>query len=454
MADDAMPYQNDEDRYGALLKNILNPPDEPSTGPMMAQNSPPPVPAGEPPNPVLHTRPQAQPAPTATPAPAVSTPAAVTPNGASTGPQKTWADYVRAGLDRGLAAQDQSQTALSQIQQQPTAESTNAPLIQQRAGVAQPLDPSAPEYRPGIGTRIVRGIDAVRRGGVLGVVDPGDVGGTPYGAPNRQFSIDTNRRTQQAATIDKQIQETNDAAKLDTERLGKIASEERAGATTALDIGKTASAQQTAENKDEVTKVQQQLAETRQQLADQGGVPKTYEQAVIASKDPTLPPAKQKQYADAATQIAQQEVKKFTYAQRASKGPNEEARQPMIDAATSEVQSLQDRYQYDPDTNTYSDPNSPTRTYTPEEFTDMKNKVATKLDKDLAAKKLRTLGVRFNAKDAGAGKNPNQPAAAPQAPAQAAPKSAVEAQQGQVYKGYKYLGGDKTKASSWQKVGQ
>jgi hypothetical protein len=183
-------------------------------------------------------------------------------------------------------------------------------------------------------------------------------------------------------------------------------------------------------------------------------VPKNYEQAVIASNDPDLPAPKRQQYATAAKTIAATEVKKFQYALKASGGDPDGKRQAMIDDATQEVKDLQDKYQYDPDTNTYSDPNSLDRTYTPEEFTDMKNKVGTKLDKDLAAKKLRTLGVRFNAKDAGAGKNPNQPAAAPQAPAQVAPRSAVETQKDQVYKGYKYLGGDKTKASSWQKVGQ
>jgi hypothetical protein len=363
---------------------------------------------------------------------------------------------VREGLNRGLGAYDQSQTALGGIQNQPSVESQNAPLEAQRAAVAQPLNPQDPEYRPGIGTRIARGVRSglvgLATGGipgaVVGAVEPGQIrGGSAYGAPVKQFNIDTARRAAQAGVLDKQMQENIDTSKADTDRAGKIASDERAAATTALDIGKTASAQETAEHND-------QLAQVRQQLADQGGVPKNYEQAVIASNDPDLPAPKRQQYATAAKTIAATEVKKFQYALKASGGDPDGKRQAMIDDATQEVKDLQDKYQYDPDTNTYSDPNSPNRTYTPEEFTDMKNKVGTKLDKDLAAKKLRTLGVRFNAKDAGAGKNPNQPAAAPQAPAQVAPRSAVETQKDQVYKGYKYLGGDKTKASSWQKVGQ
>ena len=68
----------------------------------------------------------------------------------------------------------------------------------------------------------------------------------------------------------------------------------------------------------------------------------------------------------------------------------------------------------------------------------MKNQVATKLDKDLTSRKLRPLRVRFDAKDAGAGKNLNAPAA----PAQTAPKSVNDVQKGQDYNGYTYLGGE------------
>ena len=366
--------------------------------PQQVAADPRPVPANEPPNPTLKTRPQAAPAQAAQPAPS-AVPATVSPNGAA--PQKSWADYVRAGLDRGLKAQDASQQSLQSIQNQPTAEEQNAALIQKRAGVSQPLDPNAttpggkPLYKPGIGTKIVRGIDAFRRGGVLGVADPGDVGAKPYSAPNRQFDIDTARRAQQAAGIDTEISQNEAAQKADTERLAKVATEQRANATTALDIGKTATGQQAAEDK---SQYQGQIADLRQQLADQGGVPKNYEQAVIASKDPTLSPDKQKQYAESAKQMASTELKKFTYAARAQADPYDERRQALIDAATAEVQKMNDQYDYDADTNTFFDPNSTTKTFSPKEFTDMKNKIATKLDKDLTAKKLRPLGVRFDVK--------------------------------------------------------
>lgn len=436
MAGEGPAYVDEDLQHAALIQNLISPPDDPQAAPDPRTS----VPSGEPPNPTLKVRPQVA---QAAPAPAQAVPANVTPNGAEAGAPKTWADYVRAGLNRGMTAADQSQTALTAIQNQPTAESTNAPLEAQRSALAQPLNPSEKEYRPGIGTRIVRGIDAVRRGGVLGAVDPADVGGKAYGAPNRQFDIDTQRRAAQVGALDTEMSDNLKNQAADTARLKDIATEQRAQGTMALDIGKTASGQETAEHND-------QLAQVRQQLADQGGKPKTYEQAVIASKDPDLTAAIRKQYADAADTMASTEIKKFQYAARAAADPYDDKRQALIDNATQQVKDLQDKFQYDPDTNTYSDPNSPTRTYTPEEFTDMKNQVATKLDKDLTSKKLRPLRVRFDAKDAGAGKNLNAPAA----PAQTAPKSVNDVQKGQDYNGYTYLGGDKADQKSWKKAGQ
>jgi hypothetical protein len=91
---------------------------------------------------------------------------------------------------------------------------------------------------------------------------------------------------------------------------------------------------------------------------------------------------------------------------------------------------LNDQYDYDADTNTFFDPNSPTKTFSPREFTDMKNRISTKLDKDLTSKKLRPLGVRFNVKATTPGQQ------APQAAAPAAPKAAPTAPAGatHVYK--------------------
>lgn len=407
-------YVDEDQQYGKLLANLLNPPDEPqqqAQPSQPAQAAPDPrmaVPADQPPNPTLRTRaPQPQAAPT-------SVPASVTQNGAATGgapptTQKDWpAYYAQRAMQGGLDAVGKQQSAVDPILNQPTATDADAALIQKRAAYAQPLDPNAKEYRPGIGTRIVRGIDAVRRGGVLGAVDPGDVGATPYGAPTRQFGIDTNQRQQNAAAIDQQLKQEDDARKADTDRMGKIGTQEKDIAGAYSGIAKDASEQQTAENKDEV-------AQIRQQLADQGGLPKNDIQLFTAAQ--TEPdPVKRAQYQKAVDNYTKAEYKKFQYAAKATGDPYDDRRQALIDNATQQVRDLQDKFQYDPDTNTYSDPNSPTKTYTPDEYTDMKNQISTKLDKDLTSKKLRPLRVRFDPKDAGAGKSA-QPAGAPTPPA-------------------------------------
>jgi hypothetical protein len=417
-------YQDEALNYADLMRNLISPPDEQQSGtsqPQQVSSVLPPTPADEPPNPTLRTRPVQRPVQPAQPA-APAVPATVSPNGNEKGPQKSWADYVRAGLDRGITASDASQNALTGITNQPTAEEQNAALIQKRAGVAQPLNPNDPEYKPGVGTRIARGIDAFRRGGVLGTVDPADVGGKAYAAPNRQYDIDTARRAQQASGIDTQISQNEAAQKADTERLAKIASEQRANATTALDIGKTASGQETNENTAIANK-------TKQQEADQRTRPQNdIELRVAAATEPD--PEKKKQYQAALDGYIKTENKRFQYQARAQGEPNDDRRQALIDSATADVQKLNDQYDYDADTNTFFDPNSPTKTFSPREFTDMKNRISTKLDKDLTSKKLRPLGVRFNVKATTPGQQ------APQAAAPAAPKAAPTAPAGatHVYK--------------------
>jgi uncharacterized Zn-binding protein involved in type VI secretion len=96
------------------------------------------------------------------------------------------------------------------------------------------------------------------------------------------------------------------------------------------------------------------------------------------------------------------EIKKFDYANQ--DGPKSVYRQSMIEAATSQVQALQDKYTYDPRRNQYVNSVNPNDILSPQEFTDKKNEISTKLDQSLTAKKMPALGVRFNPADAGAGK--------------------------------------------------
>ena len=450
MADERMPYQSEDEAYGALLGNVLNPPDEPQAQQATAQGATPvptpaaapdprmAVPAGEPPNPTLKTRPApvAAPAPAAPRPAAVPTPNTVTPSGngptaPAPAPQKSWADYVRASNDQAMTALGGAQSAASGLQNEPSATAQNAPLEAQRTALSQPLNPNDPNYKPGLGTRIVRGLNAARQHGAISALDPSAVGMTPYNAPNNQFAVDTARRTAQAANIKAQEDRNTANEKADSDRLKDIGTEQRAVATGYGNVAKDSTAQQNSEQKadynQQLEETKKQLNDIKQQVADQGGVPKNYEQAEILAQTET-DPVKKAQYAKAAQNMRETEIRKFQYANTAV-GDADPRRQPMIDAATANVQKLND-FQWDADANDgaggFFDPANPKKVYSPSEFTDMKNQIATKLDKDLTAKKMRPLGVRFGVKattPAGA-----QPAAQPGAPAAAAPAAQANQQ--------------------------
>ena len=101
------PYQNEDERYGRLVGNLLNPPPE-----QTAQAAAPPVQSVQ----AAALRGNQGAAATApSPSPAVApTPPAVTPQGngpAAPQAQKSWADYVRQANDRSLQSLGQAQTA-------------------------------------------------------------------------------------------------------------------------------------------------------------------------------------------------------------------------------------------------------------------------------------------------------------------------------------------------------
>jgi hypothetical protein len=124
--------------------------------------------------------------------------------------------------------------------------------------------------------------------------------------------------------------------------------------------------------------------------------------------------------------MEQMEVKKFRYAAKGNGDLSTSARQSMIDKATNDIQSLQDEYDYDPDTGVYVSKKDQ-KLLMPQQYTDAKNAVATKLDQQLTQKKMKPLGVRFSASDAawrdtqGLGRKPGAGGIAPEtlnAPAQ------------------------------------
>ncbi len=417
--DGSMPYQSQDEIIGQQLARLMNPPDDPKQAPVAAavpdQRFA--VPPGQPPNPVLQVRGGTQPSPSPAVPPRPSMPSAVTPsgNGGSTSsPFRSIAQQSAQGsLDTATQARDLYGNAV------PPPDTTQ--LDTQIESLSSPTQ-MGPQYKPGIGTRIIRGIGAAGRGSLPGVFDPSSVGATPYGAPNSAYTRAEARRTQNL-TAD-QLQKTDMLARW---KAANDASEARAKGLISTqpgfrDAGDTATTQEKADStaaQDAATVAHNTATE------QQAAVPKNFEEAVILSKtDPD--PVKRQQYANAADQIAKQDVKKFQYAARATGGGDEDPRrQPMIDAATAEIDKL-NSYEFDPDANGgaggFYDPATPTKTYSPVEFTAMKNQIATKLDKDLTTKKMRPLGVRFNVAATTPGRTPVAPAPAPTAaPAQVAP---------------------------------
>jgi hypothetical protein len=342
-------------------------------------------------------------------APAAATvPGNIAPGGApTTGAddpnQKTLQQSSQMGLEysRNLAAQ-------------PTLEQKEAPLEAQRKELATPLNPMDPQYRPTrwqrFGRGVLGGLEGLAEhgiaGAVMGAVDPKAVGATAYGAPNRAFSLEAQKRAGQLASVDQQEKNIADTYKEDTGRSKDVI-------TSINDIGKNAAAGQTsqaradtAQAREETARVAGQLADIKQQVADyqsNGKTPTTYEGTVAAAAlepDPTRKAALNA----AAKTMASTELKKFQYKAAADGEPRSVFRQSMIDAATSQVQALQDKYDYNPRRNEYVNHENPNDVKSPSEFTDLKNEIATKLDAQLGQKKMQPLGVRFNPADAGAGK--------------------------------------------------
>jgi hypothetical protein len=399
-----MPYMDEALAYGNALSNVLNPPDE---------NLPVKATATAPPG---LQQPGAAPVQSAPATPSV--PATVTRSGNDKGAtpgqpaQKSWADYVRQANDASLQNLSASSQAADQMRKNPTAANLNAPLEQQRNKLATPTPyrdpktgevvPGAEGYKPNAIQRVARGLAAARTGGLAGVLNPESVGATPYGAPNSRYGTVEANRQAQVASIDQQMKQNADNEKTENTRLKDVGTEERANATGYRDVAVSATGQQNAESREEIdaARAGEQNAKAD---AERSKLPTSYESTVVAAHMET-DPARKKALTEAAQEMKSTELKKFTYAQRATggSGPNGDLRQPMIDEATSKIQKLND-YQFDPEANNgnggFYDPTSPKKVYTPQQFTDLKNQISTKLDADLARKKLRPLRVRFNTKD-------------------------------------------------------
>ena len=335
-------------------------------------------------------------------APAV--PSTITPTGTATDPNQQ--GIQRAGM--------MAENFASKLQAQPTLAQTLAPIQAKRTLPPQEFDPNHPEYAPTAGRRIVRGIvgglEGLSEHGIFGALkgalDPASVGATPYSAPTRQFSIAAQRQAAQQGSLDQQATTAEKTFSEDTGRAKDII-------TSINDIGKNYAAGETAKSREDIAGARQetarvagQLADIKQQVADfqgQGKTPTSYE-ATVAAAALEKDPARKAALNGAAKTMAATELKKFEYKAAADGGDKSQFRQSMIDAATEEVKTLQDKYTYDPRRNEYVNPNNPNDVLNPNEYTDKKNDISTKLDQQLGQKKMAKLGVRFNAADAGGGK--------------------------------------------------
>ena len=325
MAVEGPLYVGEDEQYGRLMANVLNPPDQTSQAQGGAGTQPP-TPAVEPrPAAAALAQTQSQ-APAAPSAPAVKpsapTPTSVTPSGAgptAVRPAQPDPSFYQRAQEGALDAMTRSRQATDSLQNQPSATSQNATLEQRRQALAAPIpyrdqttgkvltsatDPVTGEqinpeklYKPGIGTRIVRGIDAVRKGGALAAFDPAGVGGTSYSDPNRNYQAAEAQRQAAAGQLSQEEQRNiaNEAA--DTNRLKGVSADLRATATGYQDVAKTATAQQQAQQKAEYN---QQLEQIKQQLADQKAdpLPKTDIELVMKLASET-DPAKRKMYTQA-----------------------------------------------------------------------------------------------------------------------------------------------------------
>ncbi len=99
-----------------------------------------------------------------------------------------------------------------------------------------------PQYKPGIGTRIARGFDAVRKGGVLALADPAAAGATPYSAPNDAYWQAEGGREQQLATDKEQLKNAGDRFKAMTDARKGAGNSLKTAATAFGNVGRDAAA--------------------------------------------------------------------------------------------------------------------------------------------------------------------------------------------------------------------
>lgn len=182
--------------------------------------------------------------------------ASATPAAAQATGSPNWSDTVRSANDaQAQLGQGASQDMQSFRDRYKAKQARKDQLERQRASVAQPIavrDQNGsvlPEYKPSFTQRLLRGVAAIQRGGILGAANPRMEGVAGYGDPNDAYGRAVNVQQQRVAGLDTAIAGIDKDEKDAFEQAKGMAAEGRATAAIYKGITDAATAQQGAETK-------------------------------------------------------------------------------------------------------------------------------------------------------------------------------------------------------------
>jgi hypothetical protein len=331
------------------------------------------------------------------------------------------------------------------------------------ANYAVPTNPYAkdpttgkPLYSPSVMQRIARGVSGFARGSVLGVLDPGAFGGTPYGAPNRDYDYTEKTRPARETLAVTQLKQAQDAW---TAAQGKAKAVQEARAKLATS-GLTDATKPSVDQQE--VPIHQQTADAATQTADAAKsrattaakpkpveLPKTEDEAIAAANAET-DPVKQAGYRSMAKDMHTAHMQERPPVDRsaatdAKAAKNDDEAQSIVADFTGEKQKWVDSLYKNSD-GTYLDG---------QKILTQKN-VDEKIDQFRLDGIVKLAKLGYQVDDQWNMKRTNQRAATPAAAQPAQPKPAQSAPKppkvGQVVKGYVFQGGDPSSRSSWKPV--
>jgi len=307
-------------------------------------------------------------------------------------PPRSWQDYyAKAGLEGQLRNTVEAENTAQYVANLPDESATVRPLEAQRATIAaQTPDPNADQYKPSVGQRIFRGIQAgvtgLARGGVLGAA-AGAIN-ADYKAPNRQYSIDAAKNAKQLGAADQQISVAQKAYEDATARAKANAAEQKA---TADEYGKLvtgATGQETEQNK-----ATQDAETARHNAIDEAQ--KGVQNANTAANEKGNLAARNREVNIQGGRLSLEKSKEeFEEANGNTPSGNPEVRQQMIDDAAGKKAEFENNWSLNKDTGMYQDTEAK-NFMKPNEYVAKLNQFGADLDLKLASKKQPTLGLRY-----------------------------------------------------------